>query len=446
MKTFKRSLILLAAIISFTALAETKAQPVSVSVNFNTFQQELSPHGRWMNNPRFGQVWVYGDPNFKPYYTNGHWEYTNYGWSWISDYSWGWAPFHYGRWEYDNYYGWMWIPGYEWASAWVSWSSYDDYYGWAPLGYGININVSFGSIPYNRWNFIPRRNICERNVYRYIVPYERNNRFRNAVVINNYYNGGNGVGRYMRGPERIEAERYTNRRIEERNVNYNDRNWSRGNIVRNNNDGYGRRENDAVNRNNSDNNNNGVNRRRNDVNDNPVTASPEPGSKPDNNINRSRKWKDEQPAQNNNADNGNYSRQRQINQDRDNTPAPVNENRRPTREVNPVPQINDNNNPGKRQNENRMNRNNDQQNSAPVQQRYERPAQQQQKPQMERPAPQQQRFERPAPQQRPQMERSAPQQQSAPQMKQPRVERRTDNGAEGMQRSNNNQRGGKRNG
>jgi hypothetical protein len=423
MKTFKRSLILLAAIISFAAVIETKAQSVSVSVNFNTFQQELSPHGRWMNNPRFGQVWVYGDPDFKPYYTNGHWQYTNYGWSWISDYTWGWAPFHYGRWEYDNYYGWMWIPGYEWASAWVSWSSYDDYYGWAPLGYGININVSFGSIPYNRWNFIPRRNICDRNVYRYIVPYERNSRFRNAVVINNYYYGGNGVGRYMRGPERIEAERYTNRRIEERNVNYSDRNWSRGNSVRNNNDGYGRRENDAVNRNNSDNNSNGVNRRRNDVNDDPVTASSEPGRKPGKNIKRSPKWKDEQPAQKNNAENGNYPRRREINQDRDNTPAPVNENRRPTREVNPVPQTNDNNNPGKRQHENRMNRSNDQQSSAPQQQRYERPA------------PQQQQYER-----------HAPQQQSAPQMEQRKMERRSDNGAEGMQRSNNKQRGGSRNG
>lgn len=113
MKTLKLSLILIAAIAIFTPVAETKAQSVSVSVDFNTFQQELSPYGRWMNNPTYGQVWIYNEEGFKPYYTNGHWEYTNYGWSWESDYDWGWAPFHYGRWELDPYYGWMWIPGYE---------------------------------------------------------------------------------------------------------------------------------------------------------------------------------------------------------------------------------------------------------------------------------------------------------------------------------------------
>ena len=28
----------------------------------------------------------------------GHWLQTEYGWTWISDWDWGWAPFHYGRW------------------------------------------------------------------------------------------------------------------------------------------------------------------------------------------------------------------------------------------------------------------------------------------------------------------------------------------------------------
>jgi hypothetical protein len=273
MKNFKLSFILLAAIVSFMPVAETKAQSVSVSVNFNTFQQELSPYGRWMNNPRFGHVGVCNDDGFKPYYTNGHWEYTNYGWSWESDYDWGWAPFHYGRWEYDNYSGWMWIPGYEWASAWVSWSSYDDYYGWAPLGYGININVSFGSVPYDRWNFIPRRYISDRNVNRYCVPQNRNNGFRNAVVINNYYNGSSGVGRYGRGPERRDAERYTGNRIPERRIDYNDRNRNRGQNAggyNNDNNRNGRRNNDGANQNNTG---DGNNRRRSDVNRNDNQAA-----------------------------------------------------------------------------------------------------------------------------------------------------------------------------
>src|SRR5436190_8151323 len=199
MKTIRILLILFITIASLAPVAETKAQVVNVS--FSLFQQQLSPYGRWLHNPKYGDVWIYNDAGFKPYYTDGHWEYTDYGWSWVSDFDWGWAPFHYGRWENDPYYGWMWIPGYEWASAWVSWSSYDDYYGWAPLGYGVNINVGFGSIPYDRWTFIPRRYISERQINHYYISPQKNYAFRNAVVINNYY-GGNGGVRYMRGPER----------------------------------------------------------------------------------------------------------------------------------------------------------------------------------------------------------------------------------------------------
>ncbi|MFZ1453794.1 MAG: DUF6600 domain-containing protein, partial [Ferruginibacter sp.] len=429
MKTLKLSFIVLAAFVSIMPVTETKAQSVAVSVNFNTFQQELSPYGRWMNNPRFGQVWIFNEPGFKPYYTNGHWEYTNYGWSWESDYDWGWAPFHYGRWEQDPFHGWMWIPGYEWASAWVSWSSYDDYYGWAPLGYGININVSFGAVPYDRWNFIPRRYISDRYVNRYCVPHYGNNNFRRAVVINNYYNGNNGVGRYGRGPQRREAERYTGNRISERRIDYTDRNRNRGQNAGNSNFSNGRRNNDGANQ---SNNPGGLNnRRRNDVNrdDNATTSSDNQNRREQNSINRPGRRQTGEANPNNNGENGNNPRRRELNQSgNNNTTPPVIENRRPSRDVNPVPQTNESNNPGRRPYENRMNRRNDQQNNAPQQQRYERPAPTQ-RPQMERPAPQQQRFERPAPQQRPQMERSAPQQQSAPQMEQRRMERRSDNGA-----------------
>lgn len=311
MKKVKFTLLLVLTVISFVPVTETKAQ--SVSISFSTFQQQLSPYGKWMHNPRFGEVWIYNDAGFKPYYSNGHWEYTNYGWSWESDYDWGWAPFHYGRWEYDPYYGWMWIPGYEWASAWVSWSSYEDYYGWAPLGYGININVSFGAIPFNNWNFIPRRNICDRNLNRYYISNQRNDRFRHAVIINNYYNGNGDIGNYVRGPERREVERYTNSRIQERRIHYNDRNRNR-NDNRNNND-YGRIS------------------RRNNVDEN---------------------------RNDNNARTPDNRRRREINSDNNST-SPGYENRRPQREVNSSPQINRNTNPVSRQDENRNDRKNEQQ-------------------------------------------------------------------------------------
>src|SRR5688572_5624845 len=81
-------------------------------VSYQTFYDELSPYGRWVEYPGQGYVWVpdAGD-DFRPYSTNGHWVWTdNYEWMWVSDYDWGWAPFHYGRWDYDDYYGWYWVP------------------------------------------------------------------------------------------------------------------------------------------------------------------------------------------------------------------------------------------------------------------------------------------------------------------------------------------------
>src|SRR5690349_14344661 len=107
--------------------------------SYQSFYDDLSPYGQWIDDPRYGYVWLpNAGPDFKPYATNGHWVYTDEGWTWASNYSWGWAPFHYGRWFFQDGYGWMWIPGNEYAPAWVTWRNSDDYYGWAPMGPGVN--------------------------------------------------------------------------------------------------------------------------------------------------------------------------------------------------------------------------------------------------------------------------------------------------------------------
>ncbi len=54
---------------------------------------------------------------------------TEYGNTWVSDYDWGWAPFHYGRWVNNRYNEWVWIPDTVWSPAWVSWRSGGGYYG-----------------------------------------------------------------------------------------------------------------------------------------------------------------------------------------------------------------------------------------------------------------------------------------------------------------------------
>src|SRR5580698_6572962 len=41
----------------------------------------------------------------------GHWAFVGpWGWTWVDDAPWGFAPFHYGRWAYVGG-GWGWIPG-----------------------------------------------------------------------------------------------------------------------------------------------------------------------------------------------------------------------------------------------------------------------------------------------------------------------------------------------
>ncbi len=183
-------------------------------VDFNTFYDALSPYGTWEDDPNYGQVWVSNEADFTPYYSNGNWAYTDAGWTWVSNYNWGWAPFHYGRWAFNGH--WMWVPGYEWAPAWVSWRTGGDYYGWAPLMPGISIGVGAGYggyIPAERWNFCPRAYITSGSFNRYCV--DRRTNFtviRNTTIINNvnsYHNA-----RFVAGPDRHEVERFTNRRID----------------------------------------------------------------------------------------------------------------------------------------------------------------------------------------------------------------------------------------
>ena len=147
------------------------AQGVNISVSYQTFYDELSPHGRWIDYPEYGYVWAPNiGPDFQPYSTGGHWVWSDeYDWMWVSDYSWGWAPFHYGRWFHDPFYGWMWVPGYDWSPAWVSWRTGGDYYGWAPIRPGINISIGFGNYnpPSNYWCFAPRRYINSRHIGNY---------------------------------------------------------------------------------------------------------------------------------------------------------------------------------------------------------------------------------------------------------------------------------------
>ena len=188
--------------------------PPNSEITYQQFYNDLSPYGNWINDPQYGYVWSPYESDFQPYRSNGNWAYTRYGWTWVSDYRWGWAPFHYGRWTLDPYYGWLWIPGYDWAPAWVDWRSGGDYYGWAPMGPGYGFNISV-----NVWNFVPRRYIYSRRLHNYYVNPSRNVVIiNNTTIINNNHttinNGNTGPRRtYNTGPSVREVENVTKARV-----------------------------------------------------------------------------------------------------------------------------------------------------------------------------------------------------------------------------------------
>ncbi|MEO8653013.1 MAG: DUF6600 domain-containing protein [Ramlibacter sp.] len=74
--------------------------------------QQLDAHGQWKKDATHGAVWFpQGTPaNWAPY-RNGRWEWISpWGWTWIDDAPWGFAPFHYGRWALIES-RWAWVPG-----------------------------------------------------------------------------------------------------------------------------------------------------------------------------------------------------------------------------------------------------------------------------------------------------------------------------------------------
>src|SRR5690606_12666779 len=196
---------------------KASAQP-RYGVSFQTFYDELEPYGRWIRDREYGYVW---SPrvgrDFMPYATDGRWIMTEYGSPWVSDYPWGWAPFHYGRCTFDDFYGWIWVPDYEWGPAWVSWRHGGGYYGWAPLPPGVSIHVSI-NIPASRWIFVPQRYITSPRIYNYYAPRTRVvNIYKHTTIINNYYDRDN--RRYVYGPRRNDIERATRSKVAVHRIN-----------------------------------------------------------------------------------------------------------------------------------------------------------------------------------------------------------------------------------
>jgi len=77
-----------------------------------TGAEDLDRYGQWQQTPEYGALWVPRSvaADWAPY-TTGHWAWVRpWGWTWVDDAPWGFAPFHYGRWVYHRN-AWCWAPG-----------------------------------------------------------------------------------------------------------------------------------------------------------------------------------------------------------------------------------------------------------------------------------------------------------------------------------------------
>ncbi len=157
-----------------------------VDGQYGYFQSSLAPYGEWVDC-NFGFAWrpFNVGRHWRPY-MNGRWIWTAYGWYWASYEPFGWATFHYGRWQYDDYYGWIWIPDNVWGPAWVEWRYDDSYIGWAPLSptatFDIRIGITFSRgwvAPVHYWNFVQCRNFTSTRIVDYVQPIERTRRIFN---------------------------------------------------------------------------------------------------------------------------------------------------------------------------------------------------------------------------------------------------------------------------
>jgi len=148
----------------------------------------LDPYGSWYDDASYGTVWIPSPDvvgaDFVPYVSAGRWAYDNSDYVWMSDYSWGWLPFHYGRWVFIPNYGWAWVPGRSYAPAWVDWrvgTTGYDYVGWAPTppawGWFGGFAVSFGFSPWVPYYYVPSPFLFDHHVHHHVV---HGHRFRDV--------------------------------------------------------------------------------------------------------------------------------------------------------------------------------------------------------------------------------------------------------------------------
>ncbi len=160
--------------------------------------EDLDNNGTWRSDPTYGNVWMPTSvqSGWAPYH-NGHWVWiAPWGWTWVDDAPWGYAPFHYGRWV-SLRGNWGWVPGpmnYQpvYAPALVAFIGGANFgvsmsvggggdVGWFPLGprevYVPGYNTSRG--------YVDRVNTSNTNVSNTTITNVYNNQVTNNITTNN---------------------------------------------------------------------------------------------------------------------------------------------------------------------------------------------------------------------------------------------------------------------
>src|SRR6266850_338980 len=211
---YAKAAFVVAFVLLLTGLFSPSAR---AEVSFGVFYSNLSPYGSWQVSGQYGRVWqpdVYAS-GWNPYY-DGHWVYTDLGWTWVSDYEWGAIPYHYGTWVADPDFGWVWVPGYVWAPSWVVFRTGPDYIGWAPVspGFSVGVSASFGGPAPGSFVFVSAGNFLAPRVRSCIVPRSRTTVIiNNTRIVNNIVVENNVV--VNRGPDRQLIERASGRSVRE---------------------------------------------------------------------------------------------------------------------------------------------------------------------------------------------------------------------------------------
>ena len=160
--------------------------------------EDLDDNGDWRDDSNYGHVWfpTRVSAGWAPY-REGHWDWISpWGWTWVDDASWGYAPFHYGRWvTVGGRWGWVGGPvdiAPVYAPALVVFLGtggigFGGNVGWFPLGprevYVPSYNVSRGYM--NRVNISNTtvNNTTITNVYNTTIV-NRSTNITNVVYLN----------------------------------------------------------------------------------------------------------------------------------------------------------------------------------------------------------------------------------------------------------------------